>query len=197
MYQRTKYSKGRASRRKASALLISLALLAVCLVGTTVAYLMAADAPIKNVFGPSVVTCSVNETSFNGTTKTNVTVQNTGDTEAYIRASIVVTWKDGENGSVYGQMPVAGTDYTIVLNEADWFLGSDGFYYYKYPVAAGASTNALITSCEYKANAPEGYGLNVEILGSAIQSVPISVVNENWPAVQATTAHGELSAVGS
>ena len=27
---------------------------------------------------------------------------------------------------------------------------------------------------------PEGYALNVEILGSAIQSVPTSVVTTNW-----------------
>lgn len=205
MYQgkhvkRTKYSKRRANRRKATVLLSSLALLIVLLVGTTTAFLIASDGPITNIFNSSKVTCQVNEESFDGTTKTNVTISNTGDTEAYIRAAIVVTWKDAENGNVYGSVPDENTDYTIALNLTDWIDGKDGFYYYKYPVApsgqTGSVTTALITSCTvYQDNAPAGYGLNVEILGSAIQSVPVSVVNEKWPAVNVTTPHGELTKV--
>lgn len=204
MYQgkhvkRTKYSKRRANRRKATVLLTSLALLIVLLVGTTTAFLIASDGPITNSFNSSKVTCQVNEKSFNGTTKTNVTISNTGDTEAYIRAAIVVTWKDAENGNVYGSVPVKITDYNITLNLTDWIDGKDGFYYYKYPVApndqASSETSALITDCTYVGNAPAGYGLNVEILGSAIQSVPVSVVNEKWSAVHVDTPHGVLTKV--
>ena len=186
MYQgkhvkRTKYSKRRANRRKATVLLSSLALLVVVLVGTTTAFLIASDGPPINIFNSSRVTCQVNEESFNGTTKTNVTISNTGDTEAYIRAAIVVTWKDAENGNVYGSKPVEGTDYTIVMNENDWFLGNDGFWYYKAPVAPNASTAALINSCSpVESMTPAGYGLNVEILGSAIQSVPVNAVVGKW-----------------
>lgn len=198
--QCTKYSRMRANKRKATVLLSSLALLIVLLVGTTTAFLIASDGPITNIFNSSKVTCQVNEESFDGTTKTNVTISNTGDTEAYIRAAIVVTWKDAKNGNVYGSKPVAGKDYTIVMNEKDWFLGNDGFYYYKTPVApkdqTGSVTTALITSCTViQENAPAGYGLNVEILGSAIQSVPVSVVNEKWPSVHVDTPHGELTKV--
>ena len=195
----TKYSKRRANRRKATVLLSSLALLMVLLVGTTTAFLIASDGPITNIFNSSKVTCQVNEESFDGTTKTNVTISNTGDTEAYIRAAIVVTWKDAENGNVYGAVPDAGTDYNMTLNLSDgWFLGNDGYYYYKYPVVAGNSTSVLIQSCTVvQENAPEGYGLNVEILGSAIQSVPVDVVEDHWPAVQVVNdaPHGELTAV--
>lgn len=205
MYQgkhvkRTKYSKRRANRRKATVLLSSLALLIVLLVGTTTAFLIASDGPLINIFNSSRVTCQVNEKSFDGTTKTNVTISNTGDTEAYIRAAIVVTWKDAENGNVYGSKPVAGKDYTIVMNENDWFLGNDGFWYYKAPVApkdqTESVTTALITSCMViQENTPAGYGLNVEILGSAIQSVPVKVVEEHWPAVQVVDdePHGDLA----
>ncbi|MBE5869543.1 MAG: hypothetical protein E7293_11425 [Lachnospiraceae bacterium] len=123
-----------------------------------------------------------------------MTISNTGDTEAYIRAAIIVTWKDAENGNVYGAAPVAGTDYTIELNEAEWFEGSDGYYYYRQPVAPRGETSALINSCTViQDKTPAGYGLNVEILGSAIQSVPVSVVNEKWPAVNVTTPHGCLN----
>lgn len=204
MYQgkhvkRTKYSKGRANRRKATVLLSSLALLIVLLVGTTTAFLITSDGPITNIFNSSRVTCQVNEESFDGTTKTNVTISNTGDTEAYIRAAIIVTWKNAENGNVYGSVPVAGPDYTIALNPTDWIKGKDGFYYYKKPVApngqTGSATTALITECKYLGNAPSGYGLNVEILGSAIQSVPVSAVNEKWPAVHVDKSHGDLTEV--
>ena len=91
-------------------------------------------------------------------------------------------------------MPVKGQktgegDYTIELNlkdEADnviWIEGSDGYYYYIRPVAVGASTATLITRCIDNGTAPAGYGLNVEILGSAIQSVPAYVVEQNWKVV--------------
>lgn len=203
MYQgkhvkRAKYSKRRSNGRKANVLLTSLVLLIVLLVGTTIAFLIASDGPITNIFKPSQVSCKVNET-FENDVKTNVTISNTGDTEAYIRAAIVVTWKDAEDGNVYGVLPVKGTDYTMELNLEDWIEGSDGYYYYKHPVAPRAEngvTSALITSCTVmQGKTPAGYGLNVEILGSAIQSVPVSVINEKWPAVHVDTAHGDLSKV--
>ena len=54
-------------------------------------------------------------------------------------------------------------------------------------------TGILIDSCEYKANAPEGYHLAVEILGSAIQGVPESVVVDNWDSgVSAVNDNAEL-----
>ena len=177
----------RRNRQKATMLLTSLALLLTLLIGGTVAFMIVKDGPITNLFASSMVTCEVEETFADGV-KSNVTIKNTGDTTAYIRAAIVVTWKDAENGNVYGGKPVAGTDYTISLNETDWFLGSDGFYYYKNPVAAENSTTNLIISCSPVANeTPAGYGLNVEILGSAIQSVPDSVVEDHW-GVQVNTA---------
>lgn len=195
--QRAKYNKGRINKGKATVLLTPLVLLIVLFVGTTVAFIIASDSPITNIFKSSHVSCQVNEESFDGTTKTNVTISNTGDTEAYIRAAIVVTWKDAENGNVYGAVPEQGTDYTMALNLNDWIEGSDGYYYYKHPVAPkdeNGVTSALITSCEViQDNTPAGYGLNVEILGSAIQSVPVSVVNEKWPAVHVETPHGDLS----
>lgn len=200
MYQgkhvkRTKYSKRRVSKRKATVLLASLGLLIVLLVGTTTAFLIASDGPITNIFKSSRVTCQVNEKSFDGTTKTDVTISNTGDTEAYIRAAIVVTWKDAENGNVHGSKPVEGRDYTIDWGLTDWIVGNDGFYYYINPVAPGVYTSYLVDECVDNGTAPAGYGLNVEILGSAIQSVPVSVVNEMWPAVNVTTPHGELTKV--
>ena len=194
MYQEKQLKTSRCSKkqRKATVLLTSLVLVLVCLVGTTAAYLMTASGTVTNTFDPAHVSCRVDE-SFNGTTKTNVTIANTSDIEAYIRAAIIVTWKNKaddelKNGDVYGRMPVAGTDYTISLNDTDWFLGSDGYYYHKNPVppeSQAGKTEVLICNCSPVADkTPEGYGLNVEILGSAIQSVPAYVVEQNWKVVK-------------
>lgn len=193
-----KYRNKRANKRKAAVLLSSLAVFLVLCVGVTIAFLIAKDNAVENTFNPSTVSCAVNE-SFDGTTKSNVYLSNTGDTEAYIRAAIVVTWKDGENGNVYGKAPVEGDDYAIELNLDDWIEGNDGYYYYKKPVAAGGQTAVLITECTaVQNNVPVGYGLNVEILGSAIQSVPVTVVEDCWTSVQVVgdAPHGDLAKAG-
>lgn len=166
--------------KNAAMLVPALALLLTLSVGGTVAFLVAKGTPVRNEFTPSTVSCQVIE-EFNGEVKTDVAIQNTGDTEAYIRAAIVVTWKAAEGGNIYAVKPKENVDYTITLNDTDWVLGSDGFYYHKNPVAAGGTTQELIKNCYPEASkVPAGYGLNVEILGSAIQSVPDSVVTSVW-----------------
>ena len=191
MYQekQSRYNKKRTNKRKAAVLLTSLVLVLVCAVGATVAYLVDTTSEVINTVDPAQVSCRVDEKSFDGAKKENVTIANTSNIEAYIRAAIIVTWKNAENGNVYGRMPVAGEneDYIISLNGTDWFLGSDGYYYHKKPVppeSQDGRTEVLINSCSPVAGkAPEGYGLNVEILGSAIQSVPAYVVEQNWKVV--------------
>lgn len=170
------------SKAKTAIALTSLVLVLCAAVSPTLAFLLDRSDPIVNVFQESVVTSQVNEESFDETTKTNVTVKNTGDTQAWIRAAIIVTWKTGEDGDVYGGAPVAGTDYSISLNTTDWIKGSDGFYYHKAPVEPGQSTQVLIYSCSpVEAKTPEGYGLNVEIISSALQSKPARAFSK-WQA---------------
>lgn len=167
------------NRKKASALLTSLIVLLCVAVASTAAFLIAKGIPITNIFRPTDVTTEVTET-FENDVKTDVRIKNNGNTEAYIRAAIVVTWKD-EKGNVYAGQPKEGTDYTISLYETGWFKGADGFYYCKEAIAPGASTPVLINSCAPVAGmTPDGYGLNVEILGSGIQSVPANAVTEAW-----------------
>ena len=165
---------------KAAVLLCSIVLTVGLFVGTTAAFLITADEPVINTFLPSKVSCQVEEDPFDGIEKTNVTIKNTGDTTAYIRAAIVITWKDAEGGNVYAGTPDK-EDYNLQMNETDWFPGSDGFYYFSKPVKSGESTTALIESCTVvEENTPAGYGLNVEILGTAIQSLPKEAVENKW-----------------
>lgn len=158
---------GRGGKRRMAVLAISLLLMVTIAITGTLAYLSTNTDPARNTFKPSHVTCEVNET-FTGSEKSNVTVRNTGDTDAYIRAAIVVNWQNAA-GEIYGASPVEGTDYTITLGKG-WTKGDDGFYYYNASVAPKDSTTNLIERCSPLGNAPEGYGLNVTILASAIQS---------------------------
>ena len=57
----------------------------------------------------------------------------------------------------------------------------NGYYYYTAPVAPHASTGVLIDLCTPVAGrAPEGYTLSVNVLASAIQSVPAEAVGQAW-----------------
>ena len=190
-YARQPRRRRRANRKKASFLLTSLILLLTLFIGGTTAFLIAKGNPVTNTFTPSRVASSVIEDPFYGTTKTNVKIENSGDTTSYIRAAIVVTWQDA-NGNVYPATPQSGSDYTMDMGSSNWSLHADGFYYYKYPVEPGQKTDNLINRCSpIQGQTPAGYGLNVEILGSAIQSVPISVVHDNWSVTVA--ADGTIS----
>lgn len=201
MYQGKHRKRSRRKTGKSIALLVSLLLIVCVAVGGTIAFLMDTDGPLDNLFNPSQVTTSVTEDITTDTqTKQNVSIKNTGDTEAYIRAAVVVTWQD-ENGNVYGKAPVAETDYDIIFDlNSGWEKSTDGFYYWTKPVlsveenAEECSTGVLITSCTSKNTAPEGYFLNVEIIGSGIQSKPDRVVETEWDSgVSSVSADGTLN----
>lgn len=179
MYQGKRYKRSRRRSTKSTALLVSLLLLLGVTVGGTIAFLMDSDGPLSNIFNPSEVKVEVKET-INGQTKSNVYIENTGDTEAWIRAAVVITWQDVD-GNVYGQAPVAGTDYTAWTPGNGWLTGKDGFYYYQTPVTAGATTDKLIVSISQNGESPaEGFYLTVEIIASGIQSNPESVYWQEW-----------------
>ena len=158
-------------------------LVIVCtlLSAVTMAYVFTQTEPVVNQFTPSKVASTVVE-NFDGTTKSKVLIQNSGDTEAFIRAAIVTTWVNDTTGEVYPEKPVAGIDYTITYANGNWEQAADGFWYYKIPVAPnGGVTTTLIDTCTaVETNVPDGYSLSVEIISSAIQSTPKSVVAEQW-----------------
>lgn len=200
LYQGKHHKRSRGRTGKSAALLVSLLLLLTVTVGGTIAFLIDSDGPLHNLFNPSKVTTYVDET-VSGNTKSDVSIKNTGDTTAWIRAAIVVTWQD-KDGNVYGQLPVEGTDYTMELNvvtKDGWLKGNDGFYYWYLPVksveedASDCNTGVLIKECTYKANAPEDYFLNVEIIGSGIQSEPENLFNTEWESSGLQVQLGKLA----
>lgn len=167
-------------KRKWLGTLVALALVLCIAGGATLAFLMVTTPSLTNVFQYGHVTCAVQE-EFDGTTKSNVSIKNTGNTQSYIRVKLVFTWKDAE-GNVSAQ-PVTDQDYEMDLNKVDWFE-KDGYYYAKAPVAPDHNTPDLIHSCtEIVANAPEGDTLSLEILADAIQSTPTRAVEQAWGVV--------------
>ena len=164
---------------KKSSCLIALALLlAVGLTGGTLAYLKAKAAPVVNTFEPVTVENHIDE-KFDGQTKTDVKIRNKGNIESYVRADILITWKD-KNGNVLADAPVKDTDYKISQSLDGW-KKINGQYYYTEKVAPEASTSNLIDSCTQIKKAPvDGYTLSVEILAETIQAEPDTAIKEAW-----------------
>lgn len=169
MYQGKRMKKS----KKTMTLLASLVLVLGIVAAGTVAFLVTNTGPVVNTFTPTNVSPEIHE-EFNGTVKSNVKIENKGNTDAYIRAAVMVNWVD-ESGNVLGQVPVKGTDYTITYDLANgWVQGDDGYYYWTKIVPATSGTDVtgvLITEAKVLKAAPvAGYSLSVEILAQTIQA---------------------------
>ena len=88
--------------------LVCVVLLACVSVGSTLAYIFTKTMPLDNSFNPVYLTC---ETV--GNVKTGVKVKNTGTTDGYIRATVVVNWVKELDNSVHATAVTEGVDYTV------------------------------------------------------------------------------------
>lgn len=160
--------------------IIVIALSAVILlsaVGGVWGYLASRPDPITNEFTPAFVTCEVVET-FQGGVKQDVAIRNTGNVDAFIRAAVIVTFKDAD-GKVLATAPVEGTDYTVVWAESGWLKGLDGFWYHGISVRPGELTADLIETAT-ALTAPDGFNLNIQIIATAVQADPSTAVSDAW-----------------
>lgn len=165
-----------------TALILSLCLIFALAVGTTFALLKASTAPVENTFTAAKSDIKIDE-DVTGGQKKSIVVKNTGTAVSYVRVKLVMNWvSDDENNPTISSEPVG---ITPVINTADWFLGTDGIYYYKMPVAAnnGETTNLLKTPIT-QGTAPEGYHLEVTVLAESIQAAPSKAVEGAWTAVK-------------
>lgn len=169
-------------RRRSIILLVSLLSVIALSIGTTLAFIFTNTGKVENTFNPAQISCEVSE-KFEDNIKSDVKIKNKGNTDAYIRAAVIVTWVNND-GNVYAVEPQIDIDYTITFSDNlndNWLSDKNGFYYCKAPVAPDSDTPQLIKECKViEGKAPEGYHLSVEILASAIQSEPSSVVAEQW-----------------
>lgn len=174
----------RKQRRKQERRVSALALVCIicCLVsGLTLAYLVTSTDALENVFGTPSFDTGISE-DFKDNVKKDVKIQNTGDVDAYVRATVVVTWVN-DNDQVYSTAPVENTDYQIEWKTegTPWVKGSDGYWYYTTPLKPGGDTKILFTNCKpVEGKTPDGYNLSVEILSQSIQAEPEDAVIEAW-----------------
>lgn len=164
MYQGKYHQKGRYPQkrrkhnRKPLLLLASLVLIFALATTGTLAWLITNTGAVQNTMVPASVPITIHET-FDGTTKRGVTVQNTGNTDAYIRVAIVANAVD-DNGNV-----IAGTVPSYIVDTTKWQLLDDGYYYYKGTVAPNGSTTGLFTE------AVTVTGGEINILAESIQAL--------------------------
>ena len=159
-------------RKRILPIFLTVLLIAAVTVATVYAYLKTQTPAVENTFSAAQDPEATITESFDPNTEKKDVAVKVGKTgySVYVRAAIVVTWKNAENGDVLATKPVAGVDYTITLNDSAWFE-KDGFYYHIAAVPSEGTTANLIISCKPIAGkAPAGYGLNVEIVAQTIQS---------------------------
>ena len=173
-----KGSKPRVRMNRTAVLFMAIIMLIGTVIGSTVAFLITNTGPVENKFAYASVSCEVKE-DFQGNTKKDVQITNTGSTNAYIRATYVVNWLDAE-GNIVASVP-EGYSYSLAENPGDkWTKGNDGYFYYLSPVAPGASTPGSLLTCTVTRPENPEYQLSVEILATAIQSTPAKAVTEAW-----------------
>ena len=97
-------NKPRIRMNKLAILFIAVVMLIGAVVGSTVAFLVTQTDPVENKFTYASISTNIKE-NFDGETKKDVQVVNTGDTAAYVRATYVVTWRNKVGGTVVTSVP--------------------------------------------------------------------------------------------
>lgn len=136
-----------------------------------------------------------------GKTKSNLKIQNTGNTDAYIRATVIGNWFDTHvppqivtewAGFSYNNGKLGTTDGSFTgLDETHWVYsdpekGGDGFFYYKYKVKPGNKVKfPLFTSFTASSDGPSGlYGesahLEMDILAQSFHADKIDKMIEAY-----------------
>ena len=175
-----KSSARKAKVGKTAVVAVAVILAVVLAVGGTVAYLTTHTQELTNIFSPSTVQAEVNVGNADGV----YTIRNDGDVEAYLRVAIVANWLDNSlvddllgDSTIHWKQP----EFDVTCNGSVWLKGSDGFYYYKNPVAAQTDiADTLTVTLNNGESAPTGYKFSVQVLAEAIQSEPTDAVIEAW-----------------
>ena len=179
--------------------LAALLVLVLGIVGTTLAWLTDKTDALTNNFTYAKVSCKVLETvNEDQTQKSDVRIQNTGNTDAYIRVTYVVTIRDDNGNILYDAYETEEFQrYMKYLEDwinvyGFWQKGTDDYWYYRLPVPPNEETNNLfrissISSMYIRINGTLRK-THIEILASAVQAMPTNAVEDAWGAsVQTVT----------
>lgn len=182
--------------------LAALLVLVLGIVGTTLAWLTDKTKDLTNTFEYAKVSCEVLET-VTQTTKSDVRIKNTGNTDAYIRATYVVTIRDYNGNILYDAYETETFQKYMkdlegkISTDPYWQKGEDGYLYYRLPVPPDGETHNLfglgeiIDYAKIKINERTYAKTYVEILASAVQAMPTNAVTEAWGATVQTVTVGD------
>lgn len=175
------------NKNKSLYLIASLLLIMTVTIGGVIAFITTQTDSVENIFKSPTFGTTVDE-NFDGDVKTDVKILNTGDTESYIRAKVLVNWVKGEGTDkvVSATVPMLGEkgkpesgDYYMNFDFKHGWVEHDGYYYYTEPVAGSSSTKVLITeAAPLKDNGD--YKLEITILAESIQVSPKDAIHESW-----------------
>lgn len=102
-----------------------------------------------------------------------VKVENTGESEAWVRVKVEVAIEDAEGGALPPTFSAGGSSTPVVSFTAlPGWQEQAGYYYYESPVGAGGFTNALfeeITFDELIGNEYQGCTATVTVTAQAVQ----------------------------
>ena len=163
--------------------LILILLLLGASVGGAAAYLSASRGPLNNTMAVDEhPTITVDENN-------KITVSDSENNPlgyaVYLRAAVVVSWKNTENGNLLAKIPVEGTgkDYKLTTG-TDW-KEINGFYYYTKVITDNKAVPARVTLSKTD-SAPDktGYELTLQIAAQAIQALGTTDADSNKYAVE-------------
>lgn len=155
---------------------VLLLFVSISAIGLITAYLQQENR-LDNIFEVGRITLNIEET-FADNVKTDVRVQNTGNVEAYVRATVLFSWQDKAGNLVLGT-PEEGVDYTISWGDltTDW-LKQGNYYYCKSAISPGANSAVLIANCT-QISYTDSRCLVVDIVGQGVQAKK-EAVEEAW-----------------
>ena len=162
------------SGKKAVTLFVVTLLLVFTVVDVTFAILVTKTDALKNIFFPPDMRISMEGAD---------DINNVGDVPVYVRAFAVANWiSETDEHTILPETPQFGVDFTADFVMENWFLASDGFYYYRHVLEAGEAVEFLRSATQIKQK--EGFELQLRIVSEAIQVTPVDAIHEAWPAVR-------------
>ncbi len=161
------------SKKLIAAIICAALLIAIAVVVVYAIVTMNAEGSSDNEFTAGKIDCAVNSDG------TYYRIQNTGNTDAYIRATVLVNWRKDDK-----YLPKTTT--LGFTSEDGWENNADtGIYYYNNAVAAGEYTSKLVVDIQAikdaNSTAPDADAtLEIRVFAEAIQVIEGKSYSETW-----------------
>lgn len=149
--------------------LLSILLVAVMLVGGTLAYLVASDHEVLNTFRLAKVTTEIEEKGSTEIDKAAMVTNKSETSAVYVRAKVVVSSENVDPGLITVTEAQYNTSNEVGQeNTPYWIPDEDGFYYYNAILQPGDSTEELFTGVTVDPSVPKTATFSVGIYQESV-----------------------------